>query len=444
MSAGTITLTNGSAIVGGTGTSFATELAAGDFIVSTVGGVDYTLPVKSVESNAQLTLVSNFTGPTQAGAAWSAVPRVALNMVTAALVAQSAEALRGLNYDKQNWQSIFSGNGNVTVTLPDGTKWTGPAWNSITTTLSGKAAKGANDDITSLSGLTTALSLEQGGTGSTTATGARKNLGLGTSATKDTGTTSNDVMQPGMFGLGRPDGALIFNTTSQDDLLVGLTGYGLTVLRNNAQIPEPWNIWNYSPTIFARAGDTYSLFSMPFQSSGKVRVFGGTTASGWTHSRILYDDKNTVVDSNGFIKQASPVVKIFTDGKYETNDESEGVTVTRLEIGQYLIEGCKALNSDAAWGGIDGGFEIPTDRNKQPLIWLDYEVNADGSVLVKTYHREHPSAPAFARNERDGLADGEPVDIPADQFVSVRVEMPADSIWNQKQAEEALKQEQGS
>ncbi|MEG5654915.1 hypothetical protein UXP20_22860, partial [Enterobacter roggenkampii] len=138
---------------------------------------------------------------------------VALNMVTAALVAQSAEALRGLNYDKQNWQSIFSGNGNVTVTLPDGTKWTGPAWNSITTTLSGKAAKGANDDITSLSGLTTALSLEQGGTGSTTETGARKNLGLGTSATKNTGTTSNDVMQPGMFGLGRPDGALIFNTT---------------------------------------------------------------------------------------------------------------------------------------------------------------------------------------------------------------------------------------
>ncbi|WP_445009758.1 phage tail fiber protein, partial [Enterobacter hormaechei] len=54
------------------------------------------------------------------------------------------------------------------------------------------------------------------------------------------------------------------------------------------------------------------------------------------------------------------------------------------------------------------------------------------------------SAPAFARNERDGLADGEPVDIPAHQFVSVRVEMPADSIWNQKQTEEALKQEQGS
>ncbi|WP_249421939.1 hypothetical protein [Enterobacter asburiae] len=211
MSAGTITLTNGSAVVGGTGTSFSTEIAAGDFIVSTVGGVSYTLPVKSVESNAQLTLVSNFTGPTQAGAAWSAVPRVALNMVTAALVAQSAEALRGLNYDKQNWQSIFSGNGNVTVTLPDGTKWTGPAWNSISNTilgisdaisgiadeLSGKAAKGANSDITSLSGLTTALSVAQGGTGSTTASGARTKLELGSSATKNVGSNTGDVVTSG-------------------------------------------------------------------------------------------------------------------------------------------------------------------------------------------------------------------------------------------------------
>jgi hypothetical protein len=40
-----------------------------------------------------------------------------------------------------------------------------------------KAAKGANSDITSLSGLTTALSVAQGGTGSTTSAGALSNLG---------------------------------------------------------------------------------------------------------------------------------------------------------------------------------------------------------------------------------------------------------------------------
>lgn len=168
MSAGTITLTNGSAIVGGSGTSFTTEIAAGDFIVSTVGGVDYTLPVKSVESNAQLTLVSNFTGPTQSGAAWSAVPRVALNMVTAALVAQSAEAMRGLNYDKQNWQQVYSAAGNITVKLPDGTTFTGPSWkylsdklsnlgNSATRnvgTIAGTVAAGDDSRLTTIDGKT--------------------------------------------------------------------------------------------------------------------------------------------------------------------------------------------------------------------------------------------------------------------------------------------------
>ena len=409
----------------GTGTNFT---AAGSLIRNGCTVIAMTSPVQVF----QITAIGSATSLTVTPAANPAVPagtRFAIllsdSLSVDGLAQDIAETFTMYQRYMSGFADVMNGTTDVTITI-NGVAVTVPGQKSL-------AKKGANSDITSLSGLTTALSISQGGTGATNAAGARTNLGLGTSATKNTGTSSNDVMQPGMFGLGRPDGALIFNTTSQDDLLVGLTGYGLTVLRNDAQIPEPWNIWNYSPTIFARTGDTYSLFSMPFESSGKVRIFGGAAATGWNHSRILYDDKNTVVDSNGFIKQASPVVKIFTDGKYETNDESEGVTVTRLDVGQYLIEGCKALNSDAAWGGIDGGFEIPTDRNKQPLIWLDYEVSADGSVLVKTYHRTHPDAPAFARNERDGLADGEPVDIPAHQFVSVRVEMPVDSIWNTKQ-----------
>lgn len=139
MSAGTLTLTNNSAAVAGSGTAFTTEVAAGDFIVATVGGVPYTLPVKSVESGTALTLVSNFTGPTQSGAAWSAVPRVALNMVTAALVAQSAEALRGLNYDKQNWQQFFTADGDVTITLPDTSQTTGPSAKKLINSVADKA-----------------------------------------------------------------------------------------------------------------------------------------------------------------------------------------------------------------------------------------------------------------------------------------------------------------
>ncbi|KAA3566754.1 tail fiber domain-containing protein [Citrobacter freundii] len=179
MSAGTLTLTNNSAAVAGNGTAFTTEVAAGDFIVVTVGGVPYTLPIKSVESGTALTLVSNFTGPTQSGAAWSAVPRVALNMVTAALVAQSAEALRGLNYDKQNWQLLFSANGNITVRLPDNSEFTGPSWKYL-----------ADNMATKSDG---AVPVNQGGTGGKTKEEARTNLGLGNSSTRNIGTVTGTV-----------------------------------------------------------------------------------------------------------------------------------------------------------------------------------------------------------------------------------------------------------
>ncbi|TCQ91581.1 endosialidase-like protein [Rahnella sp. JUb53] len=178
MSAGTIALTNNSAAVAGTGTAFTTDLKAGDFVVVIVGGVTYSLGVKAITSPTALTLVTAFGGPTATGNAWTAVPNATLVGITAQVAADVAKAIRGLNLDKANWQQVFSGTGTITVTLPDGSTYTGPAWSSITTSLSGKAASGANSDIKSLSGLTTALSIAQGGTGGNTAAAARSALGI--------------------------------------------------------------------------------------------------------------------------------------------------------------------------------------------------------------------------------------------------------------------------
>ncbi|MGO3570261.1 MAG: hypothetical protein ACTIOQ_20780, partial [Serratia grimesii] len=158
MPAGTITLTNNSAVVKGAGTAFNTELKSGDMIVSIVGGVTYTLPVKAIDSATQVTLIKAYDGPTQAGAAWYAIPRDAMNLITAQLAAETAKAMRGMNYDKDNWQQFFTADGDVTITLPDTSQSTGPSAKKLIKISEGKADK--------VNGV---VPINQGGTGSSTA-----------------------------------------------------------------------------------------------------------------------------------------------------------------------------------------------------------------------------------------------------------------------------------
>ncbi|MCM7692962.1 phage tail protein [Enterobacter hormaechei] len=306
------------------------------------------------------------------------------------------------------WETFAttSANQNITVTI-NGTRVTIPAIGKL-------AQKGSNG----------AIPIGQGGTGATNVADARTNLGLGTSAILNARSNetypADGVLTVGQFGIGADWLPLTtdFKTIEKGGIYAGGGATGV-------------NFFNpYAPVLVMCRYATSAMQAL--QADNTTLAFNVKDANGWRGWVKLYSEYNTTRASDGTLKAASPVVAIFSDGSYRTNDESEGCTVTRLVTGQYLVEGCQGLNSDAAWGGIDGGFDIPTDRNKQPLIWLDYEVNADGSVLVKTYHRTHPDAPAFARNELEGVGDGDPVDIPSDQFVSVRVEMPADSLYNQK------------
>lgn len=391
MSAGTITLTYNSATVTGAGTAFTTDLKAGDFIVSVVGGVTYTLPVKTVNSATGVTLLKNYDGPTQTGAAWSAVPRDTMNAITAQLAAETAQALRGLNYDKQNWQQVFSGTGTITVKLPDGSDFTGPSWKKLSDDL---ASKANSSDLATLNNQVVKITGNQSISGEKNFTGTAK--------------VTADYPQITLWSTrsSTPNGT-----------------YGRVVT-----FGSEGNKSFFAARAWEGGNNTYVQYLPPFKD-------GYFT---------LWSTSNTTTDSSGFIKAASPIVKLYSDGNIETNSESEGVISERESVGVYRISGVLGMNSDGAWGGIDGGFEVPTDRNGQRLVWLDYEVEADGSILVKTYHRTYPDAPAFARNIKDGYEEGAPIDIPSDQFISVRVEMPQDSIWNlaQKAAQEAMEQEE--
>lgn len=184
MPVGTITLTNNSTAVTGTGTSFTTELKANDFIVSVVGGVTYTLGVQSVNSDTSVTLINAYGGPTTSGLAWNALASAALVGITAQLAADVAKSIRGLNLDKANWQQVYSASGNITITLPDGTQYTGPSWNSISTTLAAKADKTSLDSYLSKADNLSSL---------TDKATSRTNLGLKGAALLNVGTASGTV-----------------------------------------------------------------------------------------------------------------------------------------------------------------------------------------------------------------------------------------------------------
>ncbi|MER1815816.1 hypothetical protein, partial [Proteus mirabilis] len=142
----------------------------------------------------------------------------------------------------------------------------------------------------------------------------------------------------------------------------------------------------------ANAGSNYfggygSGFSIQYDNNIAIKLFingnGQVTSeclnSGYQRRSVLWGTGNTTTDPQGFIKKASPIIDINPDGTFTTNDESEGAAVTRVAQGEYLIEGVLGFNSDAGWGGVDGGIEIPLDVNKQPLIWVDSKVMEDGS-----------------------------------------------------------------
>lgn len=450
MPAGTIALTNNSATITGTGTSFTTELKVNDFLVSTVGGLAYTLGVKSIQSNTSLTLMEVYTGPSASGQSWTPVPYGTMASITAQVAAQVTYAIRGFNLDKANWQQIFTGTGTVTVTLPDGTSWQGPAWGGIGTTLANKAAKGANSDITSLSGLTTALSPEQGGTGQKTAgngwkalldgrtpTIARTDLQLTSAATSTvqastTDSTAGALLINGAWGLG---GGGVASITWGDAARQQRSSF----VSNSTDSP-------IANTLFMGINCSHGVdaaFAAQFAARGALGAYWRTREStNFNAWRKIYDDGNTTKASDGTLKAASPVARIVcsrensqrTDvaetgfswcGCGTSNEEAEGITLSRLEAGVYILTGSAGLATE--------GWQLLPPRDPMgsgDLGIVEAEQTVSGGLTIKLYKRRY-----IMTDDGEIVADkGALIDVPANSWIDVRLDMPEDSAYNRNQA----------
>ena len=169
----------------GTGTNFT---AAGTLIRNGCTVIALTSPPQVF----QITAIGGATSLTVTPAAKPAIPAgtkysilLSDSLSVDGLAQDIAETFTMYQRYMSGFADVMNGTTDVTITI-NGVAVTVPGQKSL-------AKKGANSDITSLSGLTTALSISQGGTGDKTAAGARTNLGLGNSATRGVGTTAGTV-----------------------------------------------------------------------------------------------------------------------------------------------------------------------------------------------------------------------------------------------------------
>ncbi|MEQ5039297.1 pyocin knob domain-containing protein, partial [Providencia rettgeri] len=186
----------------------------------------------------------------------------------------------------------------------------------------------------------------------------------------------------------------------------------------------------------------YRAFHLPGLIASRSLTKSGE-ATAW---ETLYSTGNTTKDAQGNLRAASPIIKVFAD-HIEPNEEAEGVVLEKLGVGRYKLKGVLGMNSDASWGGYNGGIVIPKGVNGLELVWADYKVLADGDIILETHYRKHSDLPPpvvlnrliaypeFMDENGNELESYTPCDIPNGHWIDIRVQMPSNSIYNQKQAE---------
>lgn len=295
---------------------------------------------------------------------------------------------------------------------------------------SGSAKLQANDDelytqlgATAQGVLPAALPVNKGGTGATTTAAARTNLGLGTAATATLTVSATDatvgrVVKVGDFGIGQASNGFGFGN--------------LEAFANKKSIPT--GFFRSTPTsvnsIFGSIAatcihmhDGYWLQSLGFPTSMNASpVFVSGTADGENGNfgvvHTFKTTQNTTIDSNGFIKSASPIVNLYAD-HIELNDEAkqQEITFEKLGTGDYLIKGSSGF-AQTGWY-----VEQPRDANGNLLVAVVYEQLANGDISVKTYD--------YMLDKKGRIvADTEtPLDIPENRWIDLRLqELPQPEI----------------
>lgn len=227
---GTVSVTNNSTTVTGAGTDFSANSRVGDAFQGPDGG---WYEVTNIASTTVISILPAYQGATASGGVYGLAPMQGY-------VKQSADQLRAITNQYGTTLGILGTPSNATQLR--------------TNILAAKS--GANSDITSITGLTTALGISQGGTGATSQSSARTALGLGSAAvapilgavSQSGGTPTGAIIERGNNANGEyvkfADGTMFCSRKFAINITTTATG---AIFRDNAPVG---GVWTY-PAVFS-------------------------------------------------------------------------------------------------------------------------------------------------------------------------------------------------
>ena len=258
-------------------------------------------------------------------------------------------------------------------------------------------------------------------------------------ASRLVGTAVGNVMEVGAFGIGR-DALAITNVTNFTELLSKYSG-----------VYKPTGSWATTNAPHSAGGTALVLSNTGSISSALILPYGKAGANPNAMSvisrylaetpieQIVYTSKNPIiantlnaatsgklvsvlatgelqsigfsVDANGFIKKASPIVRLFAD-KIELNDEAEeqDASFERLGTGDYLVKGSLGFAQEGWY------IEMPKDANGNVLVAVVYEQLKNNDISIKTYSKMVDKITGdIVPNTK------EPKDIPPTRWIDIRL-----------------------